>query len=270
MPVLDIIPRHTPMKIIPRAILSVAIAICCCTGALPAQDRPGQYDRADIEIGSRLYATQCVACHGPNGDMITGIDLRRGLFKTAFSDEDLTRVLTTGRPDAGMPAFGTLQPREMTGIVAFIRAGFDASASVKLGDPARGQALFSGKGACGSCHRVNGRGPRLASDLSDIGAIRTPASLQRTLLDPARSLIPANRSVVAVTREGKSIRGRRLNEDTYTIQLIDDEERLVSFAKSDLRSLQMLPTTTMPSYEKTLSADEISDLVAYLRTLKGL
>jgi putative heme-binding domain-containing protein len=141
---------------------------------------------------------------------------------------------------------------------------------VKLGDPARGQALFSGKGACGSCHRVNGRGPRLVSDLSDIGAIRTPASLQRTLLDPARSLIPANRSVVAVTREGKSIRGRRLNEDTYTIQLIDDEERLVSFAKSDLRSLQMLPTTTMPSYEKTLSADEISDLVAYLRTLKGL
>jgi putative heme-binding domain-containing protein len=258
------------MKIIASTILAAAIAVCCGTVSLPAQDRPGQYDRADIEIGSRLYSTQCVACHGPNGDMITGIDLRRGFFKTAVSDEDLTRVLMTGRPDSGMPAFGTLQPREMTGIVAFIRAGFDASASVKLGDPARGQTLFSGKGACGSCHRVNGRGPRLASDLSDVGAIRTPASLQRTLLDPARSLIPANRSVVAVTREGKSIRGRRLNEDTYTIQLIDDEERLVSFAKSDLRSLQMLQTSTMPSYEQTLSADEISDLVAYLRTLKGL
>jgi putative heme-binding domain-containing protein len=202
--------------------------------------------------------------------MITGIDLRRGLFKTAVSDAELTRVLTTGRPDAGMPAFGSLQPREMMGVVAFIRAGFDASASVKLGDPGRGQGLFFGKGACGSCHRVNGRGPRLASDLSDIGAIRTPASLQRTLLDPARSLIPANRSVVAVTRDGKSIRGRRLNEDTYTIQLIDDEERLVSYTKSDLRSLQILSTSTMPSYEKTLSGDEISDLVAYLRTLKGL
>src|SRR5262245_36771823 len=257
------------MKIMACAMLSVAVVAFGCIG-LQAQERPGQYDRADIETGARLYATQCVACHGPNGEMINGIDLRRGLFKTAVSDEDLTRVLTTGRPDTGMPAFGLLQPREMTGIVAFIRAGFDASASVKLGDASRGQALFSGKAACASCHRVNGCGPRLASDLSEIGALRTPASLQRTLLDPARSLIPANRSVVAVTRDDKPIRGRRLNEDTYTIQLIDDEERLVSLTKSDLRSLQFVATSAMPSYEKTLSSDEISDLVAYLRTLKGL
>ena len=184
-PVLDIIPQHTTMKIIARAMLFLAVVAFCCIG-LQAQDHPGQYDRADIETGSRLYATQCIACHGPNGDMINGIDLRRGLFKTAVSDEDLTRVLTTGRPDAGMPAFGLLQPREMTGLVAFIRAGFDASASVKLGDASRGQALFSAKGGCASCHRVNGRGPRVASDLSEIGAIRTPASLQRTLLEPAR------------------------------------------------------------------------------------
>jgi putative heme-binding domain-containing protein len=257
------------MKTITRAMLFLAVAVFCCV-SLQAQDRPGQYDRADIEIGSRLYANQCVACHGPNGDMINGIDLRRGLFKTAFSDADLTRVLTTGRPDAGMPAFALLQPREMVGIVAFIRAGFDVSTSVKLGDASRGQALFSGKAACASCHRVNGRGPRVASDLSEIGALRTPASLQRTLLDPARSVIPANRNVVAVTRDGKPIRGRRLNEDTYTIQLIDEEERLVSLTKSDLRSLQIVATSAMPPYEKTLSADEIADLVAYLRTLKGL
>src|SRR6185295_5537539 len=139
-----------------------------------------------------------------------------------------------------------LQPPEVTGVIAFMRAGFDASASVKLGDASRGRELFSGKGGCASCHRINGRGPRLASDLSEIGAVRTPASLQRTLLDPARSLIPANRSLVAVTRDGKTFRGRRLNEDTYTIQLIDDAEHLVSLIKADLRSLQILPTSAMP------------------------
>jgi hypothetical protein len=84
--------------------------------------------------------------------------------------------------------------------------------------------------------------------------------LQRTLQDPARSVIPANRNVVAVTRDGKPIRGRRLNEDTYTIQLIDEEERLVSLPKSDLRSLQIVATSAMPPYEKTLSADEIAAL----------
>jgi putative heme-binding domain-containing protein len=259
------------MKILTHTILSAIVLFCTvAAGEARAQGHPGQYERADIEVGSRLYATQCVACHGPNGDMINGIDLRRGLFKTAVTDEDLTRVLRTGRPDSGMPAFALLQPQEVTGIVAFIRAGFDASASVKLGDPSRGRDLFSGKGGCGSCHRVNGRGPRLASDLSEVGAIRTPASLQRTLLDPNRNLIPANRSLVAVTRDGKTIRGRRLNEDTYTVQLIDDQERLVSLTKSDLRSMQIVPTSTMPSYDKTLSADEISDVIAYLLTLKGL
>jgi len=259
------------MKILTHSILSVIVAFCTLAAVeAGAQGHPGQYERADIEAGSRLYATQCVACHGPNGDMINGIDLRRGLFKTAVTDEDLTRVLRTGRPDSGMPAFASLQPQELSGIVAFIRAGFDASASVKLGDASRGRDLFSGKGGCASCHRINGRGPRLASDLSEVGAIRTPASLQRTLLDPNRNLIPANRSVVAVTRDGKTIRGRRLNEDTYTVQLLDDQERLVSLTKTDLRSLQIIPTSAMPSYEKTLSADEISDVIAYLLTLKGL
>src|SRR2546425_1125097 len=135
------------MKILTALILQAAAVFYLAAIQLAAQvvqDHPGQYDRADIETGSRLYSSQCVACHGPNGEMISGIDLRRGLFKTVVSDEGLARVLTTGRPDAGMPAFGTLQAREMTGIIAFIRAGFDANATaVKVGDPARGQTLFS-------------------------------------------------------------------------------------------------------------------------------
>jgi putative heme-binding domain-containing protein len=235
------------------------------------QDHPGQYDRADIETGSRLYAAQCAPCHGVNGDMVGGIDLRRGQFRTVVSDEDLARILATGRPASGMPAFPTLPSREVIGLIAFMRAGFDAnSAAVKIGDPARGQTLFSGKGGCVTCHRINGRGPRLATDLSDIGAIRTPASLQRALLNPAGSLLPANRSVRAVTRDGRTIRGRRLNEDTYTIQLIDEQEHLVSLTKADLRSLEMITTSAMPSSEKTLSVDEISDVIAYLLSLKGL
>src|SRR4051794_11515672 len=102
-----------------------------------------------------------------------------------------------------MPAFATFQSSEVTAVIAFVRAGFDAdAAAVKVGDPVRGQALFSGKGRCATCHRVNGNGPRVATDLSDIGAIRSAASLQRALLDPASSMLPANRTVRAVMRDG--------------------------------------------------------------------
>ena len=121
-----------------------------------------------------------------------------------------------------MPAF-KLQPAELTAIIAFIRAGFDAaSASVRVGNAERGQALFEGKAVCAQCHRVKGQGPRVAPDLSEIGAIRTLAALQRALLNPTESLLPINRPVRIVTKDGRTIRGRRLNEDTYTVQLIDD------------------------------------------------
>jgi len=228
-----------------------------------------QYTSADIEAGSRLYANQCALCHGPNGDGINGVDLRRGIFRRSVSDDDLARVITTGIAAAGMPSF-RFQPAELAAVLAFIRAGFDPSGTaVKVGNPARGLTMFSGKGACASCHRVNGVGPRTAPDLSDIGAIRTLSTLQRSLVDPTSVMLPINKPVRAVTKGGTTIRGRRLNEDTYTVQLVDDQERLVSLIKADLREYEIGQTSPMPPATTRLSADEIADVLAYLLTLKG-
>ena len=248
---------------------AVAVALAAHLAAQNAPQNPaGEYTRADIEAGSRVYA-QCVGCHGVNGDQIPNVDLRRGQFPTVVSDADIVRLMATGKPAAGMPPFSVLRTDEVTALVAYIRSGFDAAGTaVKVGDPGRGEALFSGKGGCGTCHSVNGRGSYSATDLSEIGVMRKPASLQRALLDPAGAMIPGNRSVRAVTRDGRTMRGRRLNEDAYSIQLIDEQSRLVSLAKADLRSVEAIPTS-MPSYETTLTADERADLIAYLLSLKG-
>jgi putative heme-binding domain-containing protein len=156
------------------------------------------------------------------------------------------------------------------GLVAFIRAGFDLTGTaVKVGHVDRGQGIFEGKGGCTVCHRVNGKGPRVAPDLSDIGATRTPTALQRSLLDPTSAMLPINRPVRAVTRDGRTIRGRRLNEDTYTVQLIDEQERLVSLIKAELREYELARSSPMPSVATTLTADEQADLLAYLLSLKG-
>ena len=235
-----------------------------------AADNARRSGRVEIETGLRIYGAQCAPCHGANGDLVTLVNLRRGQFKTLTSDEDLERFLATGRPAAGMPSFSTLVPREVTGVIAFIRSGFGPDASlVRVGDPARGLALFRGKGGCAACHRVNGLGSRAASDLSDIGAVRTARSLRRALIDPAASLLPANRTVRAVTKDGRTIRGRRMNEDTYTVQLIDDQERLVSLSKADLQSYEVMTTSAMPSYETKLTGDEVADVIAYLLSLRG-
>src|SRR4029453_10543853 len=127
-----------------------------------------------------------------------------------------------------MPPF-VLDSAEMAGIIAYLRNMnvFD-TAAVKMGDAARGRAIFDGKGACTRCHRVGAAGSRVGPNLSDIGAVRSAGSLQRSLVDPTSQMMPINRPVRAVTRDGAVINGRRLNEDTYTVQIIDDHERLLS------------------------------------------
>ena len=233
------------------------------------QGHPDDYVRADIEYGSRLYVQHCFGCHGATGDGVAGVDLRSGKFRNAVTDPQLRTVITNGFPTGGMPAF-KLDPVELTGLVAYLRNmnTFD-SGSMKPGDEARGQSIVEGKGACLSCHRINNVGSRKAPDLSDVGANRSAGSLERSLRDPNSQMMPINRPVRIVTRDGKVITGRRLNEDTYTVQIADEDGRLFSLVKSDLREFTVSTTSTMPSYEKELTSTEIADVVSYLLSLKG-
>jgi cytochrome c oxidase cbb3-type subunit III len=251
------------------AVLGLAIAGPPLVAAQNPAAHPGEYAPADMAYGARLYDAQCTTCHGANGDGVGGVDLRSGKFRNAVTDPDLTRVITNGIQGTGMLAF-KFDPSEIAGIVAYLRNmnSFDRG-SVKPGDAGRGGMAFEGKGGCARCHRVGALGSRVAPDLSDIGATRSAGSLLRSLTDPASQMMPINRPVRAVTRDGNVINGRRLNEDTYTVQLIDDQEKLVSLIKADLREYTILTASPMPSYRDRLTPDELTDVVAYLLSLKG-
>jgi putative heme-binding domain-containing protein len=249
---------------IPRAaVLALLFWIAAC--ALNAQQR---YLPSDVENGSRLYRANCFACHGPDGNSIPGVDFRRGQFKRAASDDDLFRVIGAGVPGTAMPPT-PLADRDRLGVVAYLRSMHDTG-NAGTGDAARGKALFEGKGGCLACHRVNGKGSRAAPDLSEVGTVRGAAYLEQSVLDPNESVLPEHRLVRAVTKQGTVINGRRLNEDTHTIQLIDTSENLRSLAKSDLRELSILATSNMPSYRGKFTQPELADLVTYLLSLKGM
>jgi len=257
-----------PLQVLTLFLLALS-GSAVATAQTSAQAHPGEYAPADIAYGSRLYDAQCTTCHGANGDGVGGVDLRSGKFRNAVTDQDLIRGITNGIQGTGMQAF-KLDPSEIAGILAYLRnmTSFDRG-SVKAGDALRGRTIVETKGGCTICHRVGAQGSRVAPDLSDVGATRSAGSLLRSLIDPSSQMMPINRPVRIVTRDGKVINGRRLNEDTYTVQLLDEQEKLVSLVKADLREYTIQTVSPMPSYQNKLTPDEIADVVAYLLSLKG-
>jgi len=250
-------------------VVSVAIDAPSIGAQAPTPIHESQYPDVDIAYGSTLYAARCVTCHGAQGDAIGGVNLGSGKFRNAVTDNELARFIRAGSQAAGMPPFA-LDNSEMAGIVAYLRNmnTFD-TATVKAGDVARGRAVFDGKGGCAACHRIGRVGSRVAPNLSDIGSQRSPGSLQRSLVDPSSQMMPINRPVRLVKKDGTIVNGRRLNEDTYSIQIVDDIERLHSMLKADLREFTISKTSPMPSFKDKLSSDELADLIGYLLSLKG-
>lgn len=250
-------------------LVGIAVAISGIAGSALAQTQTRQYSTANIQAGYRLYSSQCALCHGNNGDGVAGINLARQQFRRVSTDADIRRTVTSGIAAAGMPPF-QFQPAELESIIAYIRSGFDVDgASFAVGDAARGKAIFEGIGGCAACHRVHGIGSRTAPDLSDIGALRKPSAIQRSILQPALAMQPINRPVHIVMRDGRAIQGRRLNEDTETVQLITSEGQLMSVSKSDIQNFEIGSTSAMPSFAGKLSTAEVADLLAYLLSLKG-
>lgn len=260
----------------PGALFAALIAAAGVPVMLGGQQHAGAITAADIEAGSRLYGAQCAACHGPDGNQVPGLDLRQGRFRRGSSDEDLARTITQGVPGTAMTAH-KLAPAEVAVLIAYLRAmnaspttPSAAAASVSpKGDAVAGRLLTEGKG-CLSCHRINGHGARQAVDLSDIGAIRTAAALDAAVVDGASSVAAARRFVRAVTADGRVVTGRRLNEDTFSVQILDDRDRLISLSKPELREYDVSRALPAPVHVMPLTVAERNDIVAYLFTLKGV
>jgi putative heme-binding domain-containing protein len=252
-----------------RRSIACAAGVLLCASAPAAQGH--SYTQADIENGARLYQSSCAGCHGPNGNMVPGVELQRGQFRNATDDSEIIRIIQIGIPGTTMPPSSFSEAQAGT-IVAFLRSAAPAAEGgtrILRGNPVNGRAIFEGKGRCVTCHRVNGIGPRVAPDLSDIGAIRPAGELEQKLVDPDALVQAANRSIEIVMKDGTTVTGHLLNQDTFSIQLLDSRERLLSVAKADLRGYTYLERSPMPSYRDVLTAGELSDLVTYLMSLKG-
>lgn len=252
-------------------VLTAAILFALSATALWAQQGPlanPHTSAEDVAAGGRIFRAHCAVCHGPEGAGGRGAKLTRGEFRHATSDEGLYKIIADGITGTEMPST-FFNGTQLWQVVAYVRSLGQRPPEAPLkGSVTAGRQVFSGKGGCTMCHMVDGEGGRLGPDLSLIGETRSAQHLRTSLLKPNAQVFTYDRSIRAVTRDGKIITGRRLNEDTYSVQLLDSQERMVSLLKEEIASYEIASESSMPSYEGKLTEKELDDLVAYLASLQ--
>jgi putative heme-binding domain-containing protein len=156
-------------------------------------------------------------------------------------------------------------------VVAYVRSS-GRTGSVSLpGDPAKGKAIHE-KSDCAKCHAIQGQGDFVGPELTDVvGARRGAARLRRVLLHSASAKTIDSAGyltfliIQVATRDGRLVRGLRLNEDTFTVQIRDSDNHLHSFPKDELMELKREPgASVMPGYANLLSVSEIDAPMAFL------
>ena len=206
-----------------------------------------------LRRGARSYRSHCAECHGLKGEGGRGPDLTRGEYRLGSTDAALFKTIDDGIPGTQMPGI-YFEEMQIWQLVAYVRTlASPGSAQPIRGNRANGEALFFGTTGCSACHMAQGRGGRGGPDLSYIGSSRSPQHLRASLLKPSDEFPMQWWTAHAVDKQGNRFNGMRLNEDTYSIQLLDAQRDLVSLQKADLSSLRIeSKVSPMPSYEGKL------------------
>jgi len=247
-----------------------AIALC----ALPVLAQHGSstvvnpYTGPEHEqAGAKLFRAQCAGCHGPDGTGTgAGASLASGTFLHGGSDEALFRTISKGVPGTTMPAF-SFSGLQIWQLVTQVRAlAIAHGASQVRGEPQAGAAIF--RANCSRCHAAAGEGGLSGPDLTTIGARRSNAELRESISDPDAQVASEYWSVAATTSTGRKVRGVRLNEDTFSFQVREENGRLLSLLKRDLKDLEVNRRSPMPSFKGKLSETQMDDVIAWLVSLR--
>jgi len=255
------------------AFLLSASLLATAHGFLP-QDRIASLNTDELARGKKIFEGQCALCHGIAGTGSRGPSLNQPKLQRADDNFALFRIIKVGIPDSEMPGAWQLTDQEIWQVAGYIRSLARTEAVTLTGDAARGKALYETKGNCASCHLIRnegrGQGGVAGPELTEIGLRRSPSYLREALTDPNAATPDGFLVVSLTTSNGQHVRGVRINEDSFSIQLRDGSTRFHSFRKSELKELKKeFGVSTMPSYKDAFTAAELDDLVAYLAGLRG-
>jgi cytochrome c oxidase cbb3-type subunit III len=240
-------------------------------------------DAKAAKVGESQFRANCAFCHGLGArGGGRGPDLTRAQKRHGNGDADLFRTINEGVPGTAMPPNGATQQgvgmteEEIWQVISYIRSVQVKAPAQPMGNAAHGKELFFGNATCSTCHMIQGKGGRLGPDLSTTGSARSTGYLVESVRSPSKRLAQGiseamkefsqeYETVTLETAEGQKLVGVVLNEDYFTLQMMDTRENLHSFEKDKLKSFEKTRESLMPAYDqKTLSDKDLQDILAYL------
>lgn len=256
-----------------QAYWALTVGLLCVVGSarLIAQDpvskNPLEGDAVAIRIGMGVFRARCANCHGMDARGIHAPDLTQ-VWANGRTDDGLFKTLKEGVPGTEMPPLRFVDP-EAWQILAYLRTLAEpAPTDPPRGNAENGQRIFRAR--CAGCHRVNGIGGRLGPDLSRVGAGRTRAAMVNRIRGVVQDFVPGYEPVTLTTADGQSIRGVKKNEDLFSVQIMDMQERIQGYEKATLKAIVNDKKSVMPPFGvDRLNDRDLDDLVRYLQSLRG-
>jgi len=281
--------RCAPRALASISLIAALLLIAALASGAHAQDKnPLANDANAAKLGEFEFRANCAFCHGLGArGGGRGPDLTRVQKKHGNSDADLFRTINGGVPGTAMPPNGATQQgvgmteEEIWQVISYIRSVEVKASAQQTGNAARGKELFNGSGVCATCHMIQGKGGRLGPDLTATGSSRSTEYIVDSVRNPSRRLAQGlseamkefsqEYETVTVTDErGQKFQGVVLNEDSFTLQMLDTREQLHLLEKAKLRSIEKSRESLMPKYdEKMLPEKDLQDIVAYLLSVSS-
>jgi putative heme-binding domain-containing protein len=147
-------------------------------------------------------------------------------------------------------------------------AEFEVAIRKAKGDPYDGKVLFTS--SCGKCHRLFDSGGEIGPDLTSYKR----DDLNRMLLhivDPSAEIREGYETWLALTDDGRTVTGFKIDEDDEVLVLRGADGVRVSVQKEELEELVRQPVSIMPSgLLSKLNEQQLRDLFAYLRSSQPL
>jgi cytochrome c oxidase cbb3-type subunit 3 len=274
--------RGRTMFLFLRMLLVAALTVSV-TAAFADDRNPYAGDAKAAKAGEYEFRINCALCHGlgAHGGG-RGPDLTRAQKKHTHNDTEMFQVISNGIAGTVMPANGTngqgvgMTDEEIWQIITYIRSVEMKAPAKPVGNAEHGKQLFYGEANCSLCHTVAGKGGRVGPELTAVGGSRTREAIIDSVRNPSRRLawgltestkeFPQEyETVTVVTADGTEIKGVALNEDNFSVQMMDASEQIYLLEKDKLRSFKKSRESMMPVYKPDLLSDkDLDDIVAYL------